>query len=417
LATVIILAVIGIGLYMVINSSEPIPPDEAAGVLLEIPQLEGDLANLIDEGIPSSDETAPTVPPFSAGDALADPPNWAPPATDDTGIAAPDQPGASATGQLPQGPAAGQVPALNDPTLPAVGAGLSLDGGKNAFSAQIERQAEGGVTPQEVTNPYASTPPIGGQTWGDIPPAVAAENVSGPAPIAASEPPATAASPYAVARQAIEQTLTQGNLSQALLMLSQYCGDPQLTPTEREELDTLLGQLAGTVIYSTQHNLEPAYRVQPGETLADVAARFQVTPQLLAKINGLSDTAAVPPGTELKVVRGPFHAIYDQQGLRLVVDGRYAGRFAAGGSDAWSAETWTVEHKVPGPQTAAVPPGGNSKQILLSPSDPAAGTSPAAILTGAPAPGENRPAVYVSAKDMEDLYDILTVGSRVTIRR
>ena len=52
--------------------------------------------------------------------------------------------------------------------------------------------------------------------------------------------------------------------------------------------------------------------------------------QLLANINGLSETAQLAPGTQLKVVRGPFNALIslDRQELTLIVDGRYAGRFA-----------------------------------------------------------------------------------------
>jgi hypothetical protein len=197
-------------------------------------------------------------------------------------------------------------------------------------------------------------------------------------------------------------------------MLSQYSGDPQLTSTEAAELDTLLSQLAGTVIYSTEHELEPAYRVGPGETLVDIAARFQVTPELLAKINGLTLLSRLTPGTELKVVRGPFHAVLSEGGLRLVLDGRYAGRFEAAGPANWPTDAWTVQQKVPGPAAGPAP-----KTILLAPSIPAAGTEGAAILTGAPATGATPagPAVYVAAKDMEDLFDILTVGSRITIRK
>jgi LysM repeat protein len=417
LATVIILAVIGIGLYMVINTSEPIPPEDAAGALVDIPQIEDELPNLIDEGIPSPDDVSPTVPPFAANGELTDPPMWAPSASHDTTMDSPEQSGSSATGQLPPDSAAPQLPGSNVGSLPTGVTSLPAETGKNPFSTQIQRQAEEAVTPQEVTNPYASTSPSTGQTWGDIPQAPAPEAPSSPPSFAAASTPTSTSSPFAVARQAIEESLREGDLSQALLMLSQYCSDPQLTHSEKGELDTLLSQLAGTVIYSTQHRLEPAYRIQPGETLSDIAARYQVTPQLLAKINGLTDTQTLTPGTELKVVRGPFHAVYEPSGLRLVLDGRYAGRFEAGGSGDWRDDSWTVQQKVPGQETPGIQPTGSGKQIVLAPSDPTTSTEGAAICIGAPVPGETRRTVYVSAKDMNDLYDILTVGSRVTVRR
>jgi LysM repeat protein len=199
-------------------------------------------------------------------------------------------------------------------------------------------------------------------------------------------------------------------------MLSEFYGDPQLTPVETEELHTLLSQLAGSVIYSTAHILEPAYRVQPGETLADIAGRYNVTAKLLAKINGYAESTQLPPGTELKVVRGPFNAILDRAGLRLVLGGRYAGRFPAEIPSTWSNDTWIVQRKSPqdtpsSPSTGAIP-----KQIVLAPSAPQAQAETVAIVASGNGPREDRPAVYVSQQDMDDLFDILTVGSRVTIR-
>ena len=68
----------------------------------------------------------------------------------------------------------------------------------------------------------------------------------------------------------------RGELSQALLLLSDWYGDPSLSPGEEAELDTLLSQLAGSVIYSTEHRLEPPYRVQAGQRLQDIAQQYNV---------------------------------------------------------------------------------------------------------------------------------------------
>lgn len=391
LATVAVLAVIGIGLYMVINTEEPIPPEEVLDLELEIPQIEDDLADLIEEDSPSPYSDASTTP--YAGGELTAPPAWSPPPSDTSSSALPD-------GQESNPPGGAQ------PSLPTDPSGEYTAGGQDPFSSQLARQVEDATTPQEVSNPYADGTPTGGRTWGNVPSAGAAEMPA-------------AASPFSVARHAIDQMLRQGNLSQALLMLSEYCGDPQLSAAETDDLDMLLSQLAGTVIYSTEHELEPAYQVQPGETLEAVAARFQVTPELLAKINGVNDPLSVAPGTVLKVVRGPFHAVFEPRGIRLMLDGRYAGRFSTTGSDpgSWPAEAWTVEQKIPGAATAGSTSNVGGKRILLSPANPADGVEGAAILTGNPEPGQAVPAVYVSAADMDDLYDILTVGSLVTVRR
>ena len=83
------------------------------------------------------------------------------------------------------------------------------------------------------------------------------------------------------------------------------------SPADTQKVETLLGQLAGTVIYSTEHQLEPARVVKPGETLETIAKEYNVPWQLLAKINGIPAPDQLRPGQELKVVRGPFSAVVD----------------------------------------------------------------------------------------------------------
>src|SRR4029078_1834893 len=106
-------------------------------------------------------------------------------------------------------------------------------------------------------------------------------------------------------------------------------GDESLSPTDTQKVETLLSQLAGTVIYSTEHQLEPARVVKPGETLDTISKEYNVPSQLLAKINGIQPTGPLQPGQQLKVVRGPFAAVVDlsRNELTLTIDERYAGKF------------------------------------------------------------------------------------------
>ena len=94
----------------------------------------------------------------------------------------------------------------------------------------------------------------------------------------------------------------------------------------------MLDQLAGTVIYSTQHLVQPPCEVQPGESLERIAQRYNVPWQLLAKINGIDDQHSLRPGERLKVVGGPFDATIslDKCTLTLKLNGTYAGRFPIG---------------------------------------------------------------------------------------
>jgi len=237
--------------------------------------------------------------------------------------------------------------------------------------------------------------------------------------------------------EAVQKKLDEGKLAEAHLALSSLYGNPDLPPDMARQITELLDQLAGTVIYSRGHYLEPAYFSQPGETLEQIAQRYNVPWQLLAKINGLlppdapcmDDSAKarpLPPGTELKVVRGPFDAIVnlEQRTLTLMLQGRYAGRFRIGlGRDVPNPEgEYTVCNKVLGP--AYYGPDG----VTLEPFDPRnplgeawIGLSERLGIHGGADPqnleGDTRGTIRVSRRDLHDLYGILSVGSRVTIMR
>ncbi len=140
-------------------------------------------------------------------------------------------------------------------------------------------------------------------------------------------------------------------------MLSQWYGNPNLSPAEADRVETLLSQLAGTVVYSTESRLEPPYTVRAGDTLQTIAQQYQVPWQLLAKINGIPAANLVQPGQQLKVIHGPFAAIVELQKSQLTLElgGRYAGRFpiTAEPTAAQSEGEWVLEQKLVNPTTAA----------------------------------------------------------------
>ncbi len=185
--------------------------------------------------------------------------------------------------------------------------------------------------------------------------------------------------------------------------------------------------MAGTVVYSTQNVLEPPYEVQPGERLEMIGEKYQVPWQLLAKINGIDDPAALQPGERLKVVRGPFHAEIHLERRELVLltaDNLYAGRFRIGvGSEHPPQEgTFAVSEKVENPvyygrerAIGAEDPNnplgerwiGLGKQMSIH------GTNNPESIGRTDLPGS----ISLTEQDVEDVFDILSLGSRVTIRR
>jgi LysM repeat protein len=210
-------------------------------------------------------------------------------------------------------------------------------------------------------------------------------------------------------------------------------------------VESLLGQLAGTVVYSTDHQLAPAHVVKPGETLDAIGQQYNVPWQLLAKINGIAAPEQVAPGHSLKVVPGPFSATVDltRNQMTLMVDGRYAGKFPVSVPEGATLPPgdWVVVDKlaVPSPQSSqpaspvAATPGGVQRSVVLrnaaataaSPGTPvvigsASSDSNPLVQSGeTQATGQNTAPsrVVLSSADADEVADILSIGSRVVIRR
>jgi LysM repeat protein len=345
------------------------------------------------------------------------------------------KPWVAPTGQPPGATPIGQNPASAKPR-----AELS---GKNSAPTQLLPQGAGGMTPPaaptNISPPSASidrqaaAAPTGGP---GVAPAAsgAARDPFAPAADArtteatpAAERPASGPSPFAAAWKAAQAQLNDGQLAEAHLNLSLWYDDPRTTEAERRQLNDLLDQLAGTVIYSTQHLLEQPYVVRPGERLQTIADDCRVPWQLLAKINGIDDPNRIQPGDQLKVLKGPFSAVVciDKQELTLLLNGRYAGRFPIGiGRDAPLPEGhYTVKNKDTKPRYYG--PGGQ----VMEADDPANPLGGRFIGLGGQLGihGTNDPraigrndlhgCVSLSPKDIEDVYDILSENSKVTIRR
>jgi LysM repeat protein len=246
-----------------------------------------------------------------------------------------------------------------------------------------------------------------------------------------SPPSAPAGATFSASWPAIQAALDSGDLKQAHQLLSKWHGNDSLTPAESEKVETLLGQLAGTVIYSTEHQLEPARIVKDGETLDMIAKEYNVPSQLLAKINSIPASDQLRPGQQLKVVRGPFTATVDlrRSELSLEVDGRYAGTFPITlppGANVTEGQ-WLVDQKLGGSQSAvapasySAPPAPADRTIVLRNATSSGAVSGGPVLAIASSSSSTKfdgtTAIRVAPQDAEDLSDILSIGSRVIVRR
>jgi len=357
---------------------------------------------------PDQTATSRTTPPEQASAATAQPPEKANAEAPSTPpIAIPDIPA------TPESANAAAAAAISASSLPLAAQPNPLRERK-AADPMVDRYAA--VTTESPESSAPNTPRAS-----DLLPQ-SASPVTPVTPIGAAAPftPET----FATSWPTIQAALQRGELAHAHELLSRWYGDPSLTPTDAERVQTLLSQLAGTVVYSTEHQLEPAYIVKAGETLETIAAQYQVPWQLLAKINGIPTADALRPGQELKVVRGPFSAIVDldRKELVLMLDKRYAGRFAISPprDRAVGEGEWVVAKVSEAPQL-----GQRQRWIVLTRQDAASSPGqPSMILTSVSPEllrqqGTNfqDPLVGLSQTDAEDLADILSIGSRVVVRR
>ncbi len=231
---------------------------------------------------------------------------------------------------------------------------------------------------------------------------------------------------FELARQKAMEEIQKGKLKEALQQLSAWYNRPELTRDQEADLINILDALAAEVIYSKRHFLESPYKIGPKETLEQVAEIHGVTTDLLASINQIQRPYVLLPSTELKVLRGPFRADIDltTSELTLYLENMYAGRFPIEvGSDPSAKEgTFTIAGKQMnrnfyGSSGGTV--GGNEpsnpygrhwidlgQQMCIHGSP----EKPIPQLQGAGC-------ISLSPRDAEDVYNILTVGSKINIHR
>jgi len=434
-----VLAGIGYGVYIRLNAGSnapppPVDPGWNSAPSIQLPDQAG-AAPWAHPGAPT--EVAPGGPAVAIPGGEA--PAYQPPA-----VAAGEAPPYGQTpveSSVPMPPPAGAAPpyqqdlAQTDPSQAPADAGAP-SGPANPYDY---------LPPQDASAPPGAGPDAGAPPAGSAPPADPYSDPYGApaaAPPAGSEQPTGDAPPYggatetappaaggdfAAALDAAHRDLESGQMAEALRELTGWYGNPQLTADQQQQLNALLDQVAGTVVYSTQNVLEPPYEVQPGERLETIGEKYQVPWQLLAKINGIDDPAALQPGERLKVIRGPFQAVVsiDRRELILMTaDNLYAGRFRVGlGAEHPPQEgTFAVSEKVENPvyygrerAIGAEDPSNplGERWIGLGNSMSIHGTNNPENIGRNDLPGS----ISLSERDAADVYDILGLGSRVTVRR
>lgn len=405
---VIVLMAIGYGVYTVLNQPEDVPPEVAVAsesMDLTLPDFS---QMAMPGGSPSTSPATPMGTPSSA------------PKFDDNGFAS----GRLTAPQL--GPSGGNVPSFDSPKSN----GHDDHGHDHDHSPGAPKFADSSDLPpldsslpknpaQEMSSNEAPIPTSSDASRTELASVYSQGSMGGMSnPMSGGSSQST--EQFQTDWDEAQVYLRQGDLVEATRRLTPWRNRPELNPSQKEKLNLLLSQLAGTVVYSTQHSLEEPYTVGSGETLSSIAQQFQVPEVLLQRINGISDPNSLTPGQKLKVMRGPFHAKVDMthNELTLEIDGCYAGRFpiTIENGAIIPAGDHEVLRKEANPQFY----DESSQQILTAndPSNPYGGHAVhldgGIVLHGSGGPGGS---ISMSSRDSEDIFGILSVGSRVTVRR
>ncbi len=197
------------------------------------------------------------------------------------------------------------------------------------------------------------------------------------------------------------------------------------------ELMDRINRLASRIYFQPQPHYMDAYIVQNGDRLETIARQYQVSWEYLAKLNR-TDPQRIRAEQALKVIQGPFSAVVDLSEFKIVIHahGYYVTSFACGiGKDGTTPiGTFKVTDKLVDPTyygpdgvVQCDDPSNPLGERWIAISDDAGqvqgygihGTiDPASI-----GKAESRGCIRLQDHDIENVYDLLTVGSEVVIRR
>jgi hypothetical protein len=219
----------------------------------------------------------------------------------------------------------------------------------------------------------------------------------------------------------IQRLIDKGELYHAQRELSRrYWRNPD----EREELRPKLDEIAGELFFSPQPHFEEPYVVQPGDQMRVIAQRYRISWDYLARLNH-TEPRKLRATQRLKVVRGPFSAIISLSAFELVVHlrGVYVRSYRCGAGTPGTTPkgTFTVKNKLKNP-TYYGPDG------VIAADDPAnplgerwidIGNSYGIHGTIEPRSigrNESRGCIRLLNDDIDEVYDLLTIGSTVRIQ-
>ena len=151
--------------------------------------------------------------------------------------------------------------------------------------------------------------------------------------------------------------LDAGDFLAARNMLNASLSSGKLADAETKAAKQMLNKVNETVVFSPRKfasdTITSTYDVKPGDRLDRIARQYEITTELLQRINNISDPRKMKAGANLKVVSGPFHALVDKSDFTLEIwlgnpgeaKSMYVTSFPVGlgRDDSTPTGTWIVE--------------------------------------------------------------------------
>lgn len=135
--------------------------------------------------------------------------------------------------------------------------------------------------------------------------------------------------------------LESGDLVTARDRVNAAIADGSLGGEPLEQAKQFVAGLNEKIIFGTQKFPADPYnttwKVEPGTALWKLAKRFDVTAELLCRVNGLKDASKLRAGVTIKAIQGPFHLVVSKH--KFTAD-LYLG--APGGAGSMYLKTFKV---------------------------------------------------------------------------
>jgi lipoprotein-anchoring transpeptidase ErfK/SrfK len=136
-----------------------------------------------------------------------------------------------------------------------------------------------------------------------------------------------------------------------------------LSEADAKSAKQFLNQINAIVVFSTKRFADDefggTFTVPPGGVLAKIAQSHEVSPDLLMRINGITDARRLRAGQNIKVLNGPFHALVSKGQFSLELwlgepqakGSMYITSFPAGlgKDDSTPSGVWAVQNKLKNP--------------------------------------------------------------------